>query len=187
MIILIRHGKPVCKRGGWMTREQLINWLKAYDEAIVYDEPLSYAEAKEKIKCASVVLVSSLARARHSASLLQPSHLIKEHGWLVEAPLPKPPKWMKGIYPLWMWLAFLRLLWFCGYGEEPYAKTKQRAIKAAKQLNDYAQKGSVVAVIGHGWFHMLVSQQLKQYGWQTKKKKWAYWEAVTLSLTRRTP
>ncbi|WP_461200385.1 hypothetical protein [Anoxybacillus sp. TBDG-1] len=43
MIILIRHGKPVCKRGGWMTREQLINCLKAYDEAIVDDKPLSYA------------------------------------------------------------------------------------------------------------------------------------------------
>ncbi|OOE04552.1 phosphoglycerate mutase [Anoxybacillus kestanbolensis] len=186
MIILIRHGKPVCKRGGWMTREQLINWLKAYDEAIVYDEPLSYAEAKERIKCASVVLVSSLARARHSVSLLEPVSPIEEHKWLNEAPLPQPPKWMKGVYPLWMWLILLRLLWFCGYGEEPYTKTKQRAMKAAQQLVRYARTGTVV-VIGHGWFHLLVSWQLRRYGWFAKKKKWAYWEVVTLSLTRRTP
>lgn len=36
MMILIRPG------------EQLIKWLKEYDEAVVDNEPLSYADPKEK-------------------------------------------------------------------------------------------------------------------------------------------
>ncbi|MGX1901786.1 broad specificity phosphatase PhoE [Thermolongibacillus altinsuensis] len=177
-ITLIRHGRSVWTKRGWLTREQFCEWIERYDASGVCEDDDIPMATREKARDASILFVSPLLRSRHSAELLCPSCPIEQSALFSEVPLPDPPKWLKGKYPLFLWFLIMRFLWLIGFGDEPYIKAKQRAKQAAETLVNHAANGHVV-VIGHGLFNHLLSKSLRKHGFYARKVRWKHWEAVT--------
>lgn len=141
-------------------------------------EETSYpSETLKKIALANIVITSDLKRSVESAKLLNPNLKAISIPLFRETELPVPSAKLLGLKlnPS-IWAVILRCLWFCGYsmGCESLSYAKQRAQKASKLLNEYAQKNKSVALVGHGFFNMLIAKELKKWVGKAKEKRIQY-------------
>ena len=84
-----------------------------------------------------------------------------------------------------IWALILRCLWFGGYsrGCESLSNAKGRAKKASELLVKYAQEHTSVVLIGHGFFNMLIAEELQKTGWKGKRKTSSkHWNCTTYSF-----
>lgn len=178
-ISLIRHGKSLLTDNDKVTIKEFTTWVDKYDYNGVFEETSYPSEALKKIAAANIVITSDLKRSIESARLLKPASKIISDPLFRETELPSIQSTLFDvrIKPS-NWAILLRLLWFGGYstGCESLSQAKYRAIMAAQQLIDYAREYQSVVLVGHGFFNMLITKELKKKGWigksSTSAKHW---------------
>ena len=167
-IILIRHGKPTLKHRGWKKRDEVMQYVIAYDSVGVYPPqviPLSLAPEE-----LTIIHTSSLNRSISTAQqvfgleeLLQPDTLFREFERKIFA-FPN----LK--LPTRLWLTGSRILWFLGLndkGIESRAVAKTRAQKAAGVLEEDAIKQGKTLLVAHGLLNRYLEKYLNRRGWKT--------------------
>ena len=66
---------------------------------------------------------------------------------------------------------------------ESLSNAKGRAKKATELLVKYAQEHTSVVLIGHGFFNMLIAEELQKTGWKGKRKTSSkHWNCTTYSF-----
>ncbi len=160
-------------------------WVEKYNDHGVL-EPSTYPfETIEKVSNANIIITSDLKRAVQSATLLRPKGQAISSPIFRETELPAPSMTKVKLRPS-IWAILLRLVWFCGYSHqcESMRNAKARANKAAEQLINYAKEHQSVALIGHGFFNMLIAKELQKKGWKGKRKTGAkHWNCTTYTLS----
>ena len=185
-ISLIRHGKSQVTENGAISSVEFKQWVEKYDDSSVFEESTYPSATLEKMKTAKIVVTSDLKRSVESARLLNPKIRAIPNALFRETELPARPRKFSGVKlrPS-NWAVILRLLWFCGYSNEceSLSNAKVRAKKAAQELIDYANEYQSVALVGHGFFNMLIAKELQKKGWKGKRKTSAkHWNCNTYAL-----
>jgi broad specificity phosphatase PhoE len=186
-ISLIRHGKSQLVKKDKVTFREFKQWIEQYDRHGVIEEALYPSETVEKIAAAKLIITSDLKRAVESAKLLNPQVKIISDPLFRETELPAGSKELYNLkLSPGLWAVVLRVLWLSGYssGCESLSQAKSRAKKAAQQLIGYAGEYQSVALMGHGFFNMLLARELQKKGWKGKRKKSAkHWTCTTYSYS----
>ena len=172
-ITLMRHGRPLLPRAGWVGPAGMARWIAAYDRAEVPADSAPTA-ARAVAASANYVVSSTLARARSSALAL--GLVADADDVFCETPLPHargplPP------LPAGLWAGVFRLLWLAGYTShgESLGQSRQRAAVGAQRLIDFAAKGPVL-LVGHGIMNRLIARELRAAGWrQASAHPGGYW------------
>ncbi|MDX8045340.1 histidine phosphatase family protein [Gracilibacillus sp. S3-1-1] len=180
-ISLIRHGKSKFTDSHRITVNEFNNWVKNYDDKGVFEEDFYPQETLIKIQSANMVMASDLKRSIESAKLLHQAIKITSIPIFRETELPIPL--VKGVKlnPS-IWALILRCLWFMGYSKdcESIFNAKRRAQKAAQLLIEHAQEHNSIALVGHGFFNMLIAKELLKNGWIGKRKTSSkHWNCTT--------
>lgn len=175
-ISLIRHGTSCLNDNHRKNCEDFKKWVNNYNLSGILKEENFPEITLQKVAQANVFITSDLKRSIDSAQLLRKNknvhikidRLYRE----VEMPIPLKTHWNIKLSPV-TWSVLLRLLWFGGYSRncESYKHAKNRAKQAANQLIDYADKYHSVVVVGHGFFNMLIANELLHNKWSGKKMK----------------
>ncbi|MDL4843021.1 histidine phosphatase family protein [Aquibacillus rhizosphaerae] len=172
-ISLIRHGKSSYIINDRMTILEFARWIEKYDYHGVLEEKTYPEVTMEKIAGANLVITSDLTRSIESAEILNPLSevvclpLFRE----AELPIPTVQNLRFKLRPS-SWAFLLRLLWLNGYSgqKESLNGAKQRAKKAAEELVYYAKTHQTIALVGHGFFNVMIAKELKKMGWKADKK-----------------
>jgi broad specificity phosphatase PhoE len=184
-ISLIRHGKSKSTENNRITCQAFIDWVKKYDHNGVFEENSYPEETLNKIAAANIVITSDLKRSVESAKLLNPNIKAISVPLFRETELPTITKlWGVKLKPR-IWALILRCLCFGGYsrGCESLSNAKGRAKKASELLVKYAQEHTSVVLIGHGFFNMLIAEELQKTGWKGKRKTSStHWNCTTYSF-----
>lgn len=185
-ISLIRHGKSTLTNNDKMTCTEFKQWVEEYDRAGVFAEDSYPLETLEAIAKAKIVVTSDLKRSMDSALLLQPSTKFISNPLFRETELPTSFSKI-GILKLKpsIWTVIARCLWLIGYSHrcESLRDAKIRAAKAAQVLVDYGREYHDVALVGHGFFNMLVAQELRKIGMKgNRRTSSGHWNVTTYTL-----
>ncbi|SDM73058.1 Histidine phosphatase superfamily (branch 1) [Psychrobacillus sp. OK028] len=184
-ISLIRHGKSQLIESDRITFAEFKKWVEKYDFNGVFEESTYPLETIEKVAAAKVVVTSDLNRSVVSARLLNPKTktisdpIFRE----TELPIHTTIVFRVKLKPN-TWAVILRLIWLSGYSNksESLSDAKLRAKKAAQQLIVYANEHKSIALVGHGFFNILIAKELKRLGWKGKRKAGAkHWNCTTYS------
>ncbi|MEI4800909.1 histidine phosphatase family protein [Bacillus sp. NPDC077411] len=185
-ILLIRHGKSKFTENNRITCKEFKNWVEKYDYNGVFEEPSYPSETLKKISSANIVITSDLKRSVESAKLLNPKLKAISVSLFRETELPALSRKLLDLkLKPSNWAVILRCLWFCGYSNECESlnNAKRRAKKASQLLIDYARKHKSVALVGHGFFNMLIAKELQRMGWKGKRKtSTKHWGCTIYSL-----
>ncbi|ADU29527.1 histidine phosphatase family protein [Evansella cellulosilytica] len=184
-ISLIRHGKSQLNENDKITCLEFKKWVEKYDCNGVCVESTYPSDTVSKVKSAKKIITSDMNRAVHSAKLLSPEAILISESLFREAELPTAFKKFGVKLRPTNWAIILRLLWFLGYSNEceSLSNAKLRAKKASQKLIEYAEEHQKVALVGHGFFNMLVAKELRKKGLKGKKRTGSkHWSCTTYSL-----
>lgn len=175
-IILMRHGKPLLPRMGWIAPADIAHWIEHYNRSEVTTEDMPNVSV-DLATSAACVVASTAPRALSSVAALGHTPSVTD-AMFCEAALPHAP-WRFPRLPPAVGAAFFRLLWFFGYshGSDSFRATQARAKAAAEKLVDLAKSGSVL-LVGHGIMNRLIAKELLTLGWLgPRKHENRYWSA----------
>ena len=188
-ISLIRHGKSTCSKINRISCKEFGIWVEKYDYSGVFEEDSNPTVTLKKAATANIVLSSELKRSIDSANLLNPNLKAISDPLFRETELPIPLTNLWGIkLNSCIWAVILRCLWFSGYsrGCESLSNAIDRAKKASELLVKYAQEHTSVALVGHGFFNMLIAKELQKTGWKGKRKTSSkHWSCTTYSISNK--
>lgn len=186
-ITLIRHGRSTLIENNRVNGEGLKDWIEEYDRKGVFKENTYPLETLEKIAATNVIISSDLKRALESVKFLNSNIKSISKPLFRETELPIPVIVVGNIkLKPQTWAIILRCLWFFGYSNqcESFSKAKQRAKKAAAQLETYAKEYNSVSLIGHGFFNLLIAKELQKMGWRGNRKIGSkHWSATSYSFS----
>ncbi len=180
-ITLMRHGKPVLAKTGWITPIEMEGWIEWYNrsEVTADDAPIATIQIVNTSTC---IVASTASRALSSAQALGLGVSVTDKVFC-EAQLPYP-LWRFPRLPAFVWAAFFRLCWFWGYsqGAESIRAAKDRARVAAEKLIMLAANGPVL-LVGHGIMNRLIAKELVVLGWVSSgRHESKYWSATVYQL-----
>jgi broad specificity phosphatase PhoE len=173
-IIIMRHGKPLLEKIGWITPAEMERWIELYNRSeVVIDQVAAFNF--DQVRSARCIVASTARRALSSLQALGYTQLVTD-AVFCEAQLPFA-LWRFPRLPPLAWAAFFRILWFFGYarGAESIQEAKIRAHSAAHKLSSLAEQGPVL-FMGHGIINRLIAKELTALGWVgSAKQKSEYW------------
>ncbi len=177
-ITLIRHARVLLDNTQKITASQMNAWVEAYNYAPI-DITLPSKEVVSHIKCADMVLASTLSRTSDSLAVTEVEPTEK-NSLFDEIDLPQAKgTWLK--LSSKTWLVLLRLMMLSGFGKKSkvYTEAKQRAKRASEYLMNLANTHESVALMGHGGFNYLLDKELKKLGFRcveknNSSKNWGY-------------
>lgn len=175
-IILMRHGKPILAKWGWITAAEMHGWIGHYDRSEVERHGVPIASLK-LANLARFVVASTAPRALSSVAALGHAASVVDAAFC-EAPLPHA-SWRFTRLPPFAWAALFRLAWLFGYarGCDSVEVTKIRARTAARKLIALAERGGVL-LVGHGIMNRLIARELVALGWTgAAKHQSQYWSS----------
>jgi len=162
-IILMRHGKPVLPKSGWLAPFQMGRWIDDYNRSDVEPDNIPVASA-QAASSASLIVASTASRALSSVHALGLRAAVSDKVFC-EAQLPFS-LWRFPYLPPQAWAVLFRVFWLLGYsrGADSFHATKTRAKAGAHQLITLAQDGPVL-LVGHGMMNRLIAKELVAKGW----------------------
>ncbi|KEZ51597.1 histidine phosphatase family protein [Metabacillus indicus] len=186
-ISLIRHGKSQCIDNEPMMICSFKNWVQKYDDDGVFEEDEYPSESIKIISKVRFVFTSDLKRSIQSAHILSSnSHIISDPVFR-EAELPCTKKKLCGLkLSPTTWTIILRILWVFGYSKncESYKCAKNRARMGAEVLIKHAEEHHHAALVGHGFFNMMIAKELRGKGWTGKRKTDTnHWKCTTYTFS----
>ena len=161
-------------------------WVENYDGSSVHAEPEYPPNTLRKMATVNFVFASNLVRSIDLVQLLQPTvatvgdEMFRETELLISSVKFWDIKLSPGA-----WAVVLRVLWLCGYLKdcESYREAKRRAAAAAQRLIEYAKEYGSVALVGHGFFNLLIAKQLRKKGCEgLRKTGTSHWTCTTYYL-----
>lgn len=166
-IFLVRHYKPNIARRGWFNQSRAAQFISDYDaagieEIINHPTGLPYQEVKR-------VYCSMLPRAKQTAlAIFGPDvELVEDKLFnecerkILSLPLVR--------FPVKVWLAGARALWFLGLnssGIETYKQAQKRAEQCAQKLANYAITEKKTVLVAHGMLNIFIRKYLKKMNWR---------------------
>ncbi|WP_112179654.1 MULTISPECIES: phosphoglycerate mutase family protein [Paraliobacillus] len=185
-ISIIRHGKSQHTERHKLTCFEFKDWMRKYDSNGVFEKESYPSITLEKVNMANIVITSDLKRSIDSAALLTKTNENISYSLFRETELPAcPPLLSKIKLNPTIWAILLRVLWFSGYSKEceSLKDANVRAEKATQKLIEYATKHDSVVLIGHGFFNRLIAKELKDQGWEGKRRTGlTHWNCTTYSM-----
>ena len=185
-ISLIRHGKSQLVENSKITCLEFKKWVEKYDHNGVFAESTYPSMTTEKISNAKIVITSDLRRSVQSAQLLNPGEKIFPDPLFRETELPiGPMKLLDLKLRPNIWAILFRILWLSGYSYdcESLSDAKIRAYKASQRLISYAEEYHSVALVGHGFFNILIAKELQKKGWKGKRRSATkHWDCTTYTI-----
>jgi broad specificity phosphatase PhoE len=175
-IILMRHGKPIVDQLARIAPVEMGRWIESYNLSVVETDNVP-AASLHLAASPAIVVASTSSRTLSSVQALGRIPVITDPLYC-EAELPFTLWRFPRLSPF-IWVAFFRLLWFCGYsrGTASLQATQTRARVAAQRLISLAEQGNVL-LVGHGIMNRLIGKELIALGWSClKKQKRSYWSA----------
>jgi broad specificity phosphatase PhoE len=182
-IILVRHGRSSHVDTGWLNRDAVEAWLRAYDIAGLAPNEVPPEPLLTIAKRAGLIVASDLPRAIESATLLNPGLEIVQSPLLRETSLEIPG--MAGLrLPITAWGLVIGLHWMMKSRAALVVKEKpvrERGRDAARWLTDLATTHDSVIAVTHGAFRRFLADALVANGWTPTPGKqrfhhWSAWE-----------
>ena len=165
-IILVRHGNPDLKKGGWRKRKEAMNYVIAYDTVGVIRPDYKVVSLREnEIK---QVYTSSLQRAVSTTKYLFPNYSYTPDSSYREFER-KVFSFPNMSLPMSVWLGGSRIFWILGFndkGIENFRDAKRRAKNGASTLQNMAKDDNKVLLVAHGFLNRYLSKYLKKLGWK---------------------
>jgi len=166
-IVLVRHGRIVWSFRKLIPGYALSEWQRGEDAAPLDTSYRPGAELERLIRTAAALLASPLRRSRESARLLAPAAAPLIDARFREAELPAAIR--SGVrLPAKAWAGLARAAWFAGWsdGVESFRDARARAVSAAAILEEHAESGGAVVLVGHGLMNILIAGRLRAAGWR---------------------
>lgn len=179
-IIISRHGRPALDRsaGPKLDWRDYVAWWDAYEAGGLAEEEFPPRELIDAVSAVDLVVSSERKRAIQTARLATEGREPEQDAVFNEAPLP-PPRLKGQKYLPKTWNILARMAWMQGHrlDGESVGEARERAIRAAKRLDEIAQQGSVY-LAAHGWFNRMLRRPLRRLGWVCVRdggdKYWSY-------------
>lgn len=196
VIVLARHGRPVCDTRTPIAGREVAEWSKGRDEAPIDRGFPPPAELVRVAQSSGVVAASTLRRSLESAAAVAPGAPPVVDPEYREVSLPTEIHSGVRMRPK-AWTTLARIAWYCGWspGVENLAEARDRAALAATSLIELAAAHHSVLLTGHGMFNGLIGKQLRDAGWSGPRMRprryWAFAmyqiDAQRLTLPSRIP
>jgi broad specificity phosphatase PhoE len=186
-IILIRHGRSAhLTNGAWLSREDVFRWRDAYDQAGIAQEDAPPASLVDAVALCETIVSSDLPRALESAALLAPGRSVITSPLLREAPPAIPDLPVR--LPLLLWNTLITISWSLRVLQRRDASQEdlQRAADAVTWLESLSPPAATLAIVTHGVFRRLLTNQLARSGWnvQTARRSYRWWSVWTADRGR---
>lgn len=167
-IVLMRHGRPLLDKTGWIAPADLERWIERYNRAEVASDGVP-DECWQQVGSAAFIVASTATRALSSLHVLGYTASMTD-AIFREAELPFA-RWRFPLLAPSLWAAYFRILWFFGYSRnaESIQAARVRARAAAHELIAFAERGPVL-LMGHGIMNRLIAQELAALGWSAPAK-----------------
>lgn len=169
-LTLIRHGKPAADLSTRITRRHFAAWLAAYDQAGLDPALPPPADLAPALAHCRRLFTSPTRRASESARVLSLATSLTPEilPAAVEAPLPTSVPWPFPCRPATLTVV-ARLFWLLRLAEAPESRhaTYERVRQLAAHLTASARDAGSIALVGHGYLHLLVRPALKRAGWRS--------------------
>lgn len=167
-IILLRHAKVDIANEPAMCADELSDWVKAYDHAVISTDMLPDEGIMRCISEADYTVCSGLRRSIDTAKFLG-LEVDECDALFNEAKIPEAKIPFLKLKPK-SWLLILRLLLILGFGkkETSLKASKRQANEAAKKLHELAQSHHTIVLVGHGGMNWLIRKALMRARWQLK-------------------
>jgi broad specificity phosphatase PhoE len=182
-ITLVRHGRSSHVDTGWLNRDAVEAWLRAYDTAGLAANELPPPELRTIATKAGLIVASDLPRAIESATLLSAGREIVQSPLLRETSLEIPG--MAGLrLPISAWGLVIGLHWMMKSRAALVSKEKpvrERGRDAARWLTALAMEHESVIAVTHGAFRRFLADALVANGWaptpgRQRFHHWSAWE-----------
>ncbi len=167
-IILIRHGEPDLNKKGWRNRDEAMNFMQAYDSAIVI--PFTTGPINVTELPLDTIFHSSLPRAKNTAQRAFGD--IKNFSWKTSDFVEferKAMKWPNMKMPTKFWTSGSRVLWMMGLNDkniESFRQAKKRAKSNAEILEKHANQRGMVILVAHGLHNKYIKKYLRKSDWK---------------------
>ncbi|WP_457607951.1 hypothetical protein [Nitratifractor sp.] len=163
-ILLVRHAPVLADRHTPISASKIPEWVEAYDRSPI-DRSLPDPELIEALENAKLLIASSLPRSAASLELLG-LHPDRRDSLFDEVEVPNLPIPLLRLSPE-KWLFLLRILMISRLCcREDFRSLKERARQAAHRLEELARLHGHVALLGHGGFNWLLSEEFSRRGWE---------------------
>ncbi|SRR5258705_182151 len=181
LILLVRHGKPVCDDRTPVAGSSFATWVRDYDAASIDAGVPPPATLKARAEAVGCIATSNLQRARESAQLVAPNRPILSDALFAEAEIPAAISMRLTLAPRY-WSVLARAAWFCGWsrGVESLRQARIRAQRAAERLAALAAEHGSVMLVGHGMMNWLISRALRRGDWRGTASGFAFWSVTAL-------
>ena len=178
-IILIRHGKPLSAANTKLSSEGFKQWVTDYDISEL--DPQSHPQQRIDLSHYHVIS-SDLKRAIDSTIHYCGHQPIASFELYREMDIPFYPSSLT--LRAWTWVYWNRLRWILGKPGpfESFLQAKDRAKRAAKELEHLANEHKRVALFAHGMMNRYIRIYLKELGWHVEEKDDKYWGVNRLRL-----
>ena len=180
-IFLIRHGKPIGAINPRIGAAGFARWVRRYDASGLIPDSQPPISLRARLP-QGLVLSSNLRRAIESAQRCLGRPPERTLAVLREMAIPRYrlPLGM-GAYT---WLIVNRALWYLGASGpfESYSAARERAGRAANELQCLNQEHGDLIVFGHVLMNRQIARHLISQGWQGDAKYCDYWGMMALTL-----
>jgi hypothetical protein len=176
-IILARHGKPKLPAFGWLSPQQMKNWIESYNQAEIETESIP-VETRNIAVASGAVVSSTASRCTQSVQSLGCAAPIITDALFLEAGLPYLT-WHVPKLPASVWAVIFRLAWLLGFSANAESRSAAtlRAKVAADRLITLAREHESVFLMGHGIMTALIANHLRALGWiGSNRPRHQHWE-----------
>ena len=166
-VVVIRHGKVHFKWRNWSTSEQFDMECKKYDKA-----PIKPFLVEVPKKVPDKIYISGLPRSRETAIQIFGETEFIATRLIDEVPMHSSVV-SKVKLPLWFWNISGRLQWL--FNSQRQQECRKDTIDRAEQfVKIILQNGDDCTVVTHGFFMLILIDQLKKNGFCIGHTKWNY-------------
>jgi len=178
-ISILRHGRSETLFDSPISACEFTTWINHYNQSGVSRTTMPSSQSLDCANSCRVIVSSGLARSIQSAALLLNDQTLFSDNLFDEAGMPYAEWKSIKLRPRY-WAVLFRFMWYLGYAKnaESRVDTKQRAKRAALQLEELAHENQSVLFVGHGIFNRLLAAELLSLGWSGPRnpgaKHWAF-------------
>ncbi len=165
-IILVRHGKPMISKKGWVNRNGAVQYIHRYDSVPVYpfDTSPVCLDEDELTRVYSSMLTRSISTADQMFDHQIPIEHLKRFNEFQLKPICLPNIKL----PLRIWPVTSRICWMLGLndkGIESFGEAKIRAHGGAYFLEFKAEQNNKVVLVAHAFLNRYIKKTLRHQGW----------------------
>jgi len=165
-IILARHGPVSASLRARIAGHQFAEFINELQASGLVSNASPPLESLSLAQAAAILVTSDLFRSVQSAQLLAPGKLAISDSVFREVHVPATFR-SSVVLRRSTWIVIARVLWLCRTwpGIESRIAARDRAVDAARRLEQLVEQYGSVFLVGHGYFNQLIARELRARGW----------------------